>query len=569
MAFVYIDTDYLPSDFTLLVENGNTTQIAPDTRIQTDDANNVRLGSGISQTSLINDGRIIGVNSNAAVEIQSSDSILRNTGMIANYAPNAADVAVQYDTAGTHSLFNSGTLLSAGRLIEALGPTLASVDLTVTNTGHMESLNTQPIIAASIAFSSVSLVNTGTIIGGVLAFASEGQSLLDNSGEIYSTRLIGDSTEGFTLNNTGLIRNATSASTLQTEIVGADGTFGDALTNHGQIYATIDLQSGADQLYNHGQLTGDLDMGDGNDALESSDLITGDVFLGAGNDRFHKVAGRISGIVDGGAGNDTYVLNVSGVSITEAQGGGTDHVLSSVSHRLAENVERLTLTGSTDINGSGNASANTMDGNAGNNRISGSGGKDTIFGAAGDDRLFGGQDADNLNGGDGDDHLSGGSGADSLLGSDGDDDLFGRRGFDTLFGEDGADWLDGGNGDDHLNGGREDDVLIGGAGQDVLEGGGGLDLFIWRSTGESPDKGAHDIVVDFETGLDRIDLTALHLDTINLNSGFSGGGISSLRTHETNAGSTRLFADTNGDGSGDFRIDLANATGVTLLDILI
>jgi len=92
-------------------------------------------------------------------------------------------------------------------------------------------------------------------------------------------------------------------------------------------------------------------------------------------------------ILIGGAGNDTYIVDNAYDVVLETSTVATeiDSVFSSVNFALGANLENLTLTGSSNINGSGNALNNTLIGNAGNNILNGGAGADTLTGGAGAD----------------------------------------------------------------------------------------------------------------------------------------------------------------------------------------
>jgi len=135
---------------------------------------------------------------------------------------------------------------------------------------------------------------------------------------------------------------------------------------------------------------------------------------GAGSDTLDGGAGADRLIGD--AGNDVYLVDSSRDLIVEAAAGGQDSVRSSASYELSANVERLTLLGSSSINGTGNSLANTISGNAGSNVLTGLGGNDTLSGGAGNDTLHGGAGSDSLTGGAGRDVyvISSGVGFDTI-----------------------------------------------------------------------------------------------------------------------------------------------------------
>ncbi|MCP3733949.1 M10 family metallopeptidase C-terminal domain-containing protein [Sphingomonas sp. RP10(2022)] len=117
--------------------------------------------------------------------------------------------------------------------------------------------------------------------------------------------------------------------------------------------------------------------------------------------------------------------------------------------------------------------------------------------------------ADTITGTSEQDVIDGGWGNDVLNGLGGNDRLTGGLGDDRLDGGAGNDWLNGGDGKDVLIGGDGDDTLIGGRGTDTLTGGAGKDIFRFESTADSVAGSARDVITDFLSGTDKIDLSAI------------------------------------------------------------
>jgi serralysin len=89
----------------------------------------------------------------------------------------------------------------------------------------------------------------------------------------------------------------------------------------------------------------------------------------------------------GGAGNDTYIVDNVGdvVSETSTLANEIDTVQASISYVLGNNLENLTITGTDNLNATGNTLNNTLIGNSGNNILDGGAGADFMAGGTGND----------------------------------------------------------------------------------------------------------------------------------------------------------------------------------------
>jgi Ca2+-binding RTX toxin-like protein len=270
----------------------------------------------------------------------------------------------------------------------------------------------------------------------------------------------------------------------------------------------------------------------------------------------------------GGAGNDTYVVDATADVVTEAAGEGTDLVQSSVTYTLSANVENLTLTGTTAINGTGNTLNNVLTGNSANNNLSGGAGNDTLDGGTGNDTMVGGTGDDtyvvNVStdvvteaASEGTDTVQSavtltlGANVENLtLTGTGTINGTGNTLNNVLAGNSANNNLSGGTGNDTLDGGLGNDTLVGGAGNDIFVVNVSTDV-ITENANEGTDTVQSSVTWTLGTNLEN--LTLIGTSAVN------GTGNASVNVLSGNALANTLSglggADTLDGGAGNDILD--------------
>ncbi len=287
-----------------------------------------------------------------------------------------------------------------------------------------------------------------------------------------------------------------------TSLSDATGGLGGIWGNYGQEFLPY-LSS----LFAFGS-GGDADL----DMVSGIENITGSAFADTlgGNDENNLLRGQGGGdVLSGGAGADTLVGGAGGDVLNG--GAGRDVALFGLSGPAIVNFE-------TGVGGAGDAAGDVL---TSIEKVVGGSGNDIFILGASPVIIEGGEGADTADfthraavvydaatavepGGD--IAVWGFRDVEIFLGSAGNDQLRLTGLAETVHGNGGADSIDGGGGADLLIGGVGADTLAGGA--NGFFGDGAADRFLYVTAGDSA-ADAPDYVIDFETGTDRIDLSAV------------------------------------------------------------
>ncbi|WP_373991480.1 beta strand repeat-containing protein [Duganella sp. BuS-21] len=323
--------------------------------------------------------------------------------------------------------------------------------------------NSHVVVSGSAALGSSVTVKDGATVLGTALVDDDGRWALD-------VKSLGNGNHELTAVVTDLFGKASTASAIFKVVI--NGAIAGTAGADGEAYWVTRGANGNAQT---------LSGLDGNDTLNG----------GGGNDT-----------LVGGGGDDVYIVNNTGVTITEAAGGGNDTVRTAVTLTLAANVDNAELTVDLATALTGNALNNILLGNDGNDTLNGGAGNDTMDGGDGDDLYVVDAVGDVI-----DEHKYHGTDTVQVafatagtfkLDANIENAIATGTVAINIEGNDEHNLLTGNSAANKLDGGLGDDTLNGGAGNDSMTGGGDDDTYVVDAAGdvvtELADEG-HDTVL--------------------------------------------------------------------------
>ena len=499
---------------------------------------------GVSFKMSVGQNGYVGSVNTIALDLNATSFVdIDNAGMISSANSQAIDID---DASANAFIYNSGEIVGD----TAINASIGSGQMRLTNHGNISGRNTGVDITAQAA----DVTNTGTM-GEEIPSGSDGFEFGGSSGTLTSNTL--------SLFNSGLINGGVRSDNAVDSIVNMGTIVGGVLLaagddtfdgRGGTVTGTVSGGLGDDTFIVDDagiQLSENVSQGTDvvesyasaftlADNIENMFLMGGEDIDGEGNNGGNRIEGNsgnndISGLGGNdqlyGRNGDDALYGFTGLDLLNG-GDGNDY-----------------LNGGADTDTLGGALGDDlMYGGDGNDNMFGNGGSDRMYGDSGNDTMNGQQDNDIVNGGSGDDTMTGGDGIDLMGGGLGNDVMAGDAGHDNMYGNGGNDNMNGGEGNDFMEGHDGNDVMRGSSGNDRINGGlgddnlggdSGADRFIFGNGW------GDDIIADFENGLDIIDMSNV-------------AGVNSFAdlTVTFSAGST--FVSYEGDEIRLFAVNIAN-----------
>ena len=441
------------------------------------------------------------------------------------------------------------------------------------------------------------LTNNGKIVGNILGGAAPvGLDKITNTGVINGAIDLKGGINEIVNSASGQILGRSNLGDYQAGVInsgymgGIDSSALINVTNYGTIRGGINATGGGAYVYNYGTVDSISSSGSSiTTYVMESGVVLGDVTDGAGITNMY-VYGRINGSVNLGSeygliwNEGVIARSISFGDVHDNYFGGSGYVSGSIN------------MGGGDDYCEGGASIDLVIGGTGNDKVALAGGNDVFAASAGsdgNDTVEGGDGLDTYDAGvatarviidledesatgtnigsdaiTGFENASGSNFNDFFLGTDGANVFDGRGGDDTILGK---------GGNDKIVGGGGADKIAGGIGRDQLTGGDGADTFFFYSRADSTVAATgRDLIFDFTSGTDKIDLSAIDASTkaagnqafAFLGAGAFTGVAGQLHTALVN-GYTVLSGDVNGDKVADFAIGLKGVLTITAADFVL
>jgi Ca2+-binding RTX toxin-like protein len=280
------------------------------------------------------------------------------------------------------------------------------------------------------------------------------------------------------------------------------------------------------------------------------------------------VGGSVSSAGDvNGDGLDDIIVGAKWASVN-GQSSGSSYIVFGKTSGFASSINLSTLDGingyrldglaTTDLSGYSVSSAGDVNGDGFDDLIVGANNADPNGADSGSSYVIFGSNS---------------NGAASHVGTSGNDTMTGTSSADAMIGGLGNDSISGGLGNDVIKGANGNDTITGGSGADRLWGGSGNDMFSYTANTDSGiGTGNRDVIHDFDTGNDDIDLSQF-AGTAIFQTGGNGAadltGSAFQVAFQEIGGNTRVFVDTDGNNVANFELQLMGVTDLSSSDFVL